>query len=282
MRYRRESISRPNLDTLDIPLILQHLGVRFQPAFNRGWITCWCVFHADGEHPNLRVRSDSGGTFHCFSCGEKGNILHIIEHVLRCSREEAWSWLEGRGSFGSSASSVLRALQKRGEAVRETLMDQAEAVIDGLYGLLWISPARMRLMQEAARAQDVRYFRLVDPDWYLLCDMVDYIYIYTYRDGIYPRLQAGDRTALDELREEAAGVWRLALRTGYLERHPLQFRETVEARLRAAYYNREMLPELRAILQERSSAEIVRAATCLLSSEKTIRAQGIKVPAWAA
>jgi len=49
----------------------------------RGRYLAWCVFHPDGQgtpphKPNLNI-SERG--FHCFACGEKGNLMQLAEKL---------------------------------------------------------------------------------------------------------------------------------------------------------------------------------------------------------
>lgn len=45
---------------------------------------CCCLFHND-RHPSMKV--DKG--FYCFSCGEKGDVIHFIEKLYGISQYDA-------------------------------------------------------------------------------------------------------------------------------------------------------------------------------------------------
>jgi DNA primase len=60
-----------------------------------------CPFHKDGResHPScsIYVGEDEKipwGTFHCFTCGESGNLVKFISLCLECSDNYAKGWLK--------------------------------------------------------------------------------------------------------------------------------------------------------------------------------------------
>lgn len=53
----------------------------------QGWILAVCPFHADSE-PSLSVNLKHGG-FHCFGCGEKGDLISFHARLHRLSFPEA-------------------------------------------------------------------------------------------------------------------------------------------------------------------------------------------------
>lgn len=66
---------------------------------NKGsYVRVSCPFHKDGleRNPSCSV-SDSEdipkGTFHCFTCGEKGDFVKFVAACKECSRREAETWL---------------------------------------------------------------------------------------------------------------------------------------------------------------------------------------------
>jgi len=44
-----------------------------------GWLTAFCPFHDDREHPNLRIHPAKGG-FRCLACGASGNLNRLAQH----------------------------------------------------------------------------------------------------------------------------------------------------------------------------------------------------------
>lgn len=60
----------------------------------RGWILVACPFHGDKE-PSLSVNLKSGG-FHCFGCGEKGDLISFHAKLNRLSFRESMNDLARR------------------------------------------------------------------------------------------------------------------------------------------------------------------------------------------
>lgn len=52
-----------------------------------GWILVTCPFHSDKE-PSLSVNLKYGG-FHCFGCGEKGDLISFHAKLNRLSFRDA-------------------------------------------------------------------------------------------------------------------------------------------------------------------------------------------------
>ncbi len=57
-----------------------------KPAAN-GWILAVCPFHGDSD-PSLSVNLKNGG-FHCFGCGEKGDLISFHAKLNRLSFQDA-------------------------------------------------------------------------------------------------------------------------------------------------------------------------------------------------
>ena len=53
----------------------------------KGWILAVCPFHGDTD-PSLAVNLQSGG-FHCFGCGEKGDLISFHAKLNGLSFREA-------------------------------------------------------------------------------------------------------------------------------------------------------------------------------------------------
>ncbi len=53
----------------------------------QGWILAVCPFHGDSD-PSLSVNMQHGG-FHCFGCGEKGDLISFHAKLNRLSFREA-------------------------------------------------------------------------------------------------------------------------------------------------------------------------------------------------
>lgn len=63
-----------------------------------------CPYHSNGKekHPSCGIycgednKEVEPGTFHCFTCGEKGPLYHFIALCFNCNDEEAKKWLLSR------------------------------------------------------------------------------------------------------------------------------------------------------------------------------------------
>ena len=49
-----------------------------------------CPFH-DDRHPSLRFK---GNRFKCFSCGESGDVIDLVQRYLNIGFKEAVEWME--------------------------------------------------------------------------------------------------------------------------------------------------------------------------------------------
>lgn len=67
---------------------------------NDDWVLTQCPFHKDGQenHPSFGVfKNREGdrtfGSYHCFTCHETGDLVHLVSHCLDMDLEEATQWL---------------------------------------------------------------------------------------------------------------------------------------------------------------------------------------------
>jgi len=208
-----------NLDRLDIRTVLDKLGVRVKGK-SSGWYTAWCMFHADGDNPNLRINPD-GGMFRCLSCGETGNIIHITEKMLHTDRDGAWSFLSNMGAHAPTAEAIKRKLDKRASRAVDKWVQDLEERLDNVSMLAFtISPGVRRQMREAVDSKQVdQFFDLIDNNSYIVMSILDHAVGMVYSD-VLPRMRQGDRDAYYEGIEMINGVWKSAEYFGYLSKHP--------------------------------------------------------------
>lgn len=85
---------------LDVPRLLQGLGIAYQQKGNRLWARCpsaahpdqdpsWSIWHAPGTARN--------GKHKCFGCGFGGSPSWLVAEVLGMTSREAEAWLEEGG-----------------------------------------------------------------------------------------------------------------------------------------------------------------------------------------
>lgn len=79
-----------------------------------------CPFHAD-HHPSLVVNSNKG-SFVCYACGEKGDVLAFVMRKEGCSFYEALLRLEARAGILPPASQGASATTFRGKEASSTTL----------------------------------------------------------------------------------------------------------------------------------------------------------------
>lgn len=214
----------PNLERLDIRAVLNRLGVRVKGE-SGGWITAWCIFHADGDNPNLRVHPD-GGVFRCFSCGASGNILHLVEQALGVDREGAWLFLGEMEHHAPTIGQIRRKLESRDERAVVGWVELLEKKLDDVSRLgFTISPGERTSIWLAEQECDfVRWVDLVDENYYIITNAVDYAMAIVESEYL-PRLRAGELASFYYAVEEINSVWKLAELLGYIADHPLVWQQ---------------------------------------------------------
>ncbi|OUQ28335.1 hypothetical protein B5E77_03325 [Lachnoclostridium sp. An131] len=77
---------------ISIADVCKALDMQLRPVGN-AYIT-QCFLHSD-EHPSLRIFTEEN-RYHCFQCGENGDIFQLVKGKLGCNFSQALSWLEER------------------------------------------------------------------------------------------------------------------------------------------------------------------------------------------
>ena len=75
---------------IDIADVCKALDMQLRPM-GKDYIT-QCFLHSD-EHPSLRIFTEEN-RYHCFQCGENGDIFQLVKGKLDCDFTRALSWLE--------------------------------------------------------------------------------------------------------------------------------------------------------------------------------------------
>ncbi len=211
--------TRVDLNLVDIRTILDQLGVRMDK--DKGdYILAYCVFHDDGKVPNLSIRSDSGGIFNCFSCGATGNILRIVEQVLKVDRKGAWDFIRGIGEVSQTTESIKRLLGRRDEGHAGYVKNMFKH-IDDLYNITKRPPSILKALRQAELERDVdRYFSLCDPVYEMLLLMIDDLHI---RIDDYEYAIKDDTEVYDIFVNEVKKIWKYAIKKGHFKRYPKFF-----------------------------------------------------------
>jgi DNA primase len=71
---------------LDVPGMVEKLGL--DPEIDGDEMTVYCPFHREGSRPNMGINATSG-LWHCWSCGEKGNLPKLVSKLRDISWREA-------------------------------------------------------------------------------------------------------------------------------------------------------------------------------------------------
>jgi len=221
IRRGRETPKRPDLDRIDVSAVVERLGIRVR-GLESGWLTAWCIFHADGKNPNLRIKPHSGGKFRCLSCGATGNLLHLVEQQLGVDREGAWDYLRGLSTRTPTAESIRSKLRGRTEDMHIRMVQQMELHLGYFYHVLLAeSPSRLARRATAHAQRSPQVHEYMDPDYYTIRAMVDELDAF-----MLPRIRAvgnGDISVYIEFLDEINNIWTFAQRSGYLDRFPYAF-----------------------------------------------------------
>lgn len=83
------------------------------------YVMVTCPFHKDGleDKPSCGITSTTSGeleygTFHCFTCGEKGTLVHFIASCFEKSDEFAKKWLINNFGKLRSDNSIVQELEE--------------------------------------------------------------------------------------------------------------------------------------------------------------------------
>ena len=217
---RAKKTTRVDLNLIDIRATLDRLGLRIKDDKGSS-ILAFCIFHEDGEVPNLSIRSDSGGIFHCFSCGANGNILHIVEQVLKTDRKGAWEFLRGVGEASQTVESIKRLLGKREKGHADYVKSMYKH-IDDLYNITKRPTSLLKELRQAELERDIdRYFSLCDPVFEMLLLMIDDLHI---RIDDYGFAIKDDPEAYNTFVDEVKNIWEYAIKRGHFTRYPRSFK----------------------------------------------------------
>lgn len=66
-----------------------------------------CAFHKGGmeDKPSLGINKDTG-VYHCFTCGERGDILQLLQHTLELSKNQVIRKLAGEYIYSSNSRRI--------------------------------------------------------------------------------------------------------------------------------------------------------------------------------
>jgi DNA primase len=96
-----------------------------------------CPFHSE-KSPSLSVDS-ARNLFHCFGCGEGGNIYHFVQKVENLPFAEAVEWLARKSGF-QLRYEEMRPGEKRAAGLRARLLEANDVAAKFFHGALMSSP----------------------------------------------------------------------------------------------------------------------------------------------
>lgn len=71
-----------------VELVLDHYQIDYAPRNNSDEILFLCPFHND-THLGSTMFNSEKEIFHCWACGEKGNIFEFVSRLSNCTIKEA-------------------------------------------------------------------------------------------------------------------------------------------------------------------------------------------------
>lgn len=145
------------------PNIVQVIGERVLLRKTGNQYSGLCSFHAD-KNPSLSV-SEEKGLFHCFGCGESGDVFDFVMKLDSVSFKEA------------AATLGVEHMQSRRRPTRDPLADTA-AVITAWAGLQFLKAQSLLrdVGQEMRLANELKWFEYLQDlhrQWAILSDLSD-------------------------------------------------------------------------------------------------------------
>lgn len=122
-------IAPEKIAEIDLPMIMENEGIKLHRSGNN--LRFCCPFH-DDTTPSVSLRNNGKWRFHCFGCGESGDVVDFIQKLHRCDFKAACQFL---GIESGPLSRAQRARIRRNKARRkiaETFKRCELATIDEL------------------------------------------------------------------------------------------------------------------------------------------------------
>lgn len=91
MKNTRDKYYQYIRNKITIHEVCQKLDVMLRPVGDDYICRCFC--HED-RHPSLRIYT-AENRYHCFQCGEGGDIFSFVKGVKNCGFKECLAWIEG-------------------------------------------------------------------------------------------------------------------------------------------------------------------------------------------
>jgi len=126
-----------------------------------------CPFHKEHSNPNLEVNSETG-LFHCWVCGQKGNIAQLIMDLRTVSYREAIHYLEEYSDVPTVAETRERNLRELEQILKSPTKPDYPAIDISPFmrGSAWwrcIRGYNPDTITEFSLGYDIRHHRAVIP-----------------------------------------------------------------------------------------------------------------------
>jgi len=105
--YVEKSLAQIQDLEVDVPQVIDHLRIGGE-VIQRELVT-QCIFHQETGSPNLEINTVTG-LWHCWVCGEKGNLPRLVMRVLGAGYREALELIQDYSSAPDIATIRTRNL----------------------------------------------------------------------------------------------------------------------------------------------------------------------------
>jgi len=146
---------------MEIQKLAKWIGIRVAKTTGSGELICYCPFHKGGmeKHPSFGINSE--GLWNCFSCGRRGNLVHLVSAMKGITQQAAIRIIERkRLVFAIERKIDLPSWENRYKATKNTVFDENSI---GLYDFA-LTHAKTReyllergLTREEMEEWDIRY-----------------------------------------------------------------------------------------------------------------------------
>jgi DNA primase len=113
--YGAKSQAQYNDLEVDVSQVLDHLRLGGE-VIQREFVT-QCIFHQETGNPNLEINTVTG-LWHCWVCGEKGNLPRLVMRVLGAGYREALELIQDYSSAPDIATIAQRNLAELEQILR--------------------------------------------------------------------------------------------------------------------------------------------------------------------
>lgn len=115
---------------IDVPLVLESLGIECDGTTRDGWIDVVCPLHPENK-PSFSVNLEHGGWV-CRHGDETGGLVSLIARVRGVSRLDAARWAQRSATQLTESDVLITKLLRRGYVAEDNMILQWAERYDGL------------------------------------------------------------------------------------------------------------------------------------------------------